>query len=117
MLYGLSDGADLRRAVCHAFSAGATFQVWLDTFNTGDEPGHPEFDWVGRRLRVGDAVLRIEVACARCVMVTREVDDALPQDRTILRHIVKELDQSFGVYAEVETPGAVRTGDPVTLLD
>jgi hypothetical protein len=85
--------------------------------DTGDAPGHPELDWVGRRVRVGDAVLRIEVACARCVMVTREVDDELPQDRTILRHIVKELDQSFGVYAEVETPGPVRTGDPVTLLD
>lgn len=85
--------------------------------DTGDAPGHPEFDWVGRRLQVGDAVLRIKVACARCVMVTREVDDALPQDRTILRHIVKELDQNFGVYATVETPGAVRSGDPVTLLD
>jgi MOSC domain-containing protein YiiM len=27
------------------------------------------------------------------------------------------LDQNFGVYAEVATPGIVRTGDPVTLVE
>ena len=27
--------------------------------DTGDAAGHPEFDWVGRRLRIGDAVLDI----------------------------------------------------------
>jgi hypothetical protein len=85
--------------------------------DTGGAPGHPEFDWVGRQVRAGDAVLDIKIGCARCVMVTRDIDDDVPQDRTILRHIVKELDQNFGVYAEVATPGIVRTGDPVTLVE
>ena len=35
--------------------------------DTGDAAGHPEFDWVGRRLRIGDAVLDIPAACPRCV--------------------------------------------------
>ncbi len=85
--------------------------------DTGDAEGHPEFDWVGRRLRIGDALLDIPAACPRCVMVTREVDDDTPQDRTILRHVVKELGQNVGVYATVAAPATVRPGDPVTLLD
>lgn len=84
--------------------------------DTGDAPGHPELDWVGAQVRAGDAVLDIVTACPRCVMVTREIDGATPQDRTILRHIVKDLGQNVGVYAEVATPGTVRTGDRVDLV-
>jgi hypothetical protein len=82
--------------------------------DTGDAPGHPEFDWVGRRFTVGDAVVEVKDGCPRCVMVTREIDEATPQDRTILRHIVKDLGQNVGVYGEVVSPGRVRTGDAVT---
>jgi uncharacterized protein YcbX len=85
--------------------------------DTGDVEGHPEFDWVGRRLQVGDAVLDIPAACPRCVMVTREIDADTPQDRTILRHVVKDLGQNVGVYGTVATPATIRPGDPVTLLD
>ena len=85
--------------------------------DTGDAGGHPEFEWVGRRLQVGDAVLDIPAACPRCVMITREVDADTPQDRTILRHVVKDLGQNVGVYATVAAPATVRAGDPVTVLD
>jgi MOSC domain-containing protein len=84
--------------------------------DTGGAPGHPEFDWVGRRLRVGETELAVTTGCPRCVMVTREIDGDAPQDRTILRHIVKELGQNVGVYAEVTTPGMIRAGDPVSLV-
>jgi hypothetical protein len=82
--------------------------------DTGDAPGHPEFDWVGRRFTVGDAVVEVKDGCPRCVMVTREIDEATPQDRTILRHIVKDLGQNVGVYGEVVSAGRIRTGDAVT---
>lgn len=85
--------------------------------DSGDEPGHPEAAWIGRRLQIGDAELSVVSGCPRCVMVTREIDDAAPQDRAILRHVVRELDHNVGVYATIETPGEVRTGDAVTLLD
>ncbi len=84
--------------------------------DTGDEPGHPEFSWVGRRMRIGEVELDISAACPRCVMVTRAVDDTIPADREVLRHIVRDLDQNVGVYATVVTPGTVREGDEVTLL-
>jgi uncharacterized protein len=85
--------------------------------DSGDAPGHPELDWIGRRLRVGEAELAVVAACPRCVMVTREIDDAAPQDRAILRHVVRRLDHNVGVYATVEAPATIRPGDAVTVLD
>jgi MOSC domain-containing protein len=84
--------------------------------DTGDEPGHPEFAWVGRRMRIGEVELDVAAACPRCVMVTRAVDDTIPADREVLRHIVRDLDQNVGVYATVVTPGTVREGDEVAVL-
>jgi uncharacterized protein YcbX len=84
--------------------------------DTGDADGHPERDWIGREVRIGGAVVRVEGGCPRCVMVTRRIDDDLPQDRTILRHIVRDLGQDVGVYATVVTPGSLATGDEVTLV-
>jgi uncharacterized protein YcbX len=78
-----------------------------------DEPGHPEFGWVGRSARMGSAGIEFGLPCPRCVMVTREIDDDTPADRAVLRHIVRDLDQNLGVYATVTTPGAVSTGDRV----
>jgi uncharacterized protein YcbX len=83
--------------------------------DTGDEPGHPEFDWVGRRLTVGEVEFDVVTPCPRCVMVTREVTPDIPADRAVLRHVVRDLDQNVGVYATVARPGRVAVGDPVTL--
>jgi uncharacterized protein YcbX len=85
--------------------------------DTGAAEGHPERDWIGRQLRIGDAVVQVEGGCPRCVMVTRRIDDDLPQDRTILRHIVRDLGQDVGVYATVVTPGRFAAGDEAMLLD
>ena len=83
--------------------------------DTGDESGHPELDWVGSTLHVGEVDLELVVGCPRCVMVTREIDERIPQDRSVLRHIVRDLNQNVGVYANVIRPGSVRVGDAVTL--
>lgn len=84
--------------------------------DTGDVPGHPEQDWIGRRLRVGDVELDVVGGCPRCVMVTRAVTDDVPRDADILRHIVRDLGQDVGVYATVTRPGTIATRDEVTLL-
>ena len=83
--------------------------------DTGDAEGHPEFDWVGRSLRIGEVELDVGAKCPRCVMVTRAVGNDVPADRSILRHIVRDLDQNLGVYATVVRPGAIRAGDTVEL--
>ncbi|MEM8618463.1 MAG: MOSC domain-containing protein [Actinomycetota bacterium] len=82
----------------------------------GDD-GHPEFAWAGRKARLGGAEIEFTVACPRCVMVTREIDESVPQDRSVLRHVVRELDQNVGVYATVIQSGAVAVGDEVELSD
>lgn len=84
--------------------------------DTGNRSGHPEFDWVGRTVGVGGTQLEITMACPRCVMVTREIDETIPSDRSVLRHIVRDLDQNVGVYATVTRPGTVRSGDAVQVL-
>ena len=84
--------------------------------DTGDDPGHPEFGWVGQRLRVGDVELDVPTACPRCVMVTREIDGSVPVDRAVLRYVVRELDQNIGVYATVAQPGAVAVGASVDVV-
>lgn len=78
--------------------------------STGDE-GFVEQDWLGRRLHLGDAVVRVVAPCPRCVMITRSFAD-LPQDRGLMRTVVREADQNLGVYATVERPGRASLGDP-----
>ncbi len=90
--------------------------------DTGDDgadastPGHPEFDWRGRRARIGSATIEFGAPCPRCVMVTREIDESIPADPAILRHVVRDLDQNLGVYATIVEPGRVQIGDTFELL-
>ncbi len=93
--------------------------LMIDTGDAGADastPGHPEFDWRGRRATIGSATIEFGAPCPRCVMVTREINDAIPADGSVLRHIVRDLDQNLGVYATVVTPGAAALGDALTLL-
>lgn len=85
--------------------------------DTGDDEGHPEFGWSGRRMAIGRTVIEIGAPCPRCVMVTREISAELPQDRAVLRHVVQDLDQNVGVYATVVTPGPINVGDTVSFVD
>lgn len=83
----------------------------------GDDPEDPwpELALVGRRLRIGDAEIEMVVPCPRCVMVTRPVQE-LPEDRSVLRTIVRDADQNLGVYATVTRPGTVAPGMAVTVV-
>ena len=81
--------------------------------DTGDEAGHPEFSWTGRRAQIGTAEIEFIGPCPRCVMVTRAVGSDVPEDRSVLRHIVRDLDQNVGAYAKVVRPGAFAVGDAV----
>lgn len=79
----------------------------------GDTP--VEQEWLGSTLRVGDDVaLRITEPTERCGMVAL-AQDGLRHDPGVLRHITRNADLLFGVYAEVVTPGRIHPGDPVLL--
>jgi uncharacterized protein YcbX len=84
--------------------------------DTPDESGHPEFLWEGRTGQLGSAVVEFLDPCPRCVMITRRINDSIPEDRAILRHVVRDLNQAVGVYARIVTPGTVSVGDTLTFL-
>lgn len=83
----------------------------------GAPPGHAEFGWKGKRASIGSAVIEFLDPCPRCVMPTRRVNDEIPEDRAILRHIVRDLDQNLGIYARVLTPGTFSVNDVVHFVD
>jgi len=105
----------LREALPDSAIDGRRFRPSI-VVDTGDEPGHPEFAWSGRRLRIGTTEIQIGSACPRCVVITRDFADDLPLDRGVLRHVVKDLDQNVGVYATVVTGGRISVGDSVEII-
>ncbi|MDA0701703.1 MAG: MOSC domain-containing protein [Proteobacteria bacterium] len=78
--------------------------------------GFVENDWVGRRLRIGDAIMRVSDRTVRCVLPTLAQGD-LPKDPDILRTVVKNNGGDAGIYAMIETPGRIRVGDDLLLED
>lgn len=74
-----------------------------------------ESDWGGRRLRVGSVELKCEIPCPRCGM-TIQAQSGLPKDSSVLRSIVKDANQSLGMYASVVLSGGISVGDQVELL-
>lgn len=80
------------------------------------EPGHPEFSWTGKRAQLGTAIIEFLEPCPRCVMITRRINNEIPEDRAILRHVVRDLNQNVGVYARVITPGTISLDDSMTFL-
>ncbi len=75
----------------------------------------PEQEWIGRKLRVGDAEVEVLMACPRCVMTTHGFDD-LPRDPGIMRTLVREAEGNLGVYARVTSAATVELGDDLELL-
>ncbi len=86
--------------------------VLIDTDNAD---GFPETAWTGKRLRIGNVVLSVTLACPRCVMTTHGFAD-LPKDPSVMRALVKDAGGALGVYATVEDPGTIRRGDAITLV-
>ncbi|NNN30410.1 MOSC domain-containing protein [Streptomyces sp. S3(2020)] len=93
--------------------------------DTDAGPGFPEDDWLGSRLRVGEALFRVVVPTPRCVIPTLGHDE-LPADSGIMRAVAREhrvpvFDlgrlSCLGVYLDVLEAGTVRVGDLITLQE
>ena len=84
--------------------------------DTGGAQGIVEQGWIGRRVRLGGALLEITRPCTRCVMTTSEQAD-LPKDPGILRTVARETDNTVGVFATTVEPGWAAVGDQVERAD
>jgi uncharacterized protein len=75
-----------------------------------------ELAWDGGELELeGGVRLRVDHACERCAIPTRDPDT---QEKwpDLLRHLAAEHGQDFGVLARVIAPGRVHTGESVRLM-
>jgi uncharacterized protein YcbX len=92
---------------------------------TGAE-GFTENDWLGRDLRIGDAVFRVIARTPRCAVPTLAHGPGIPRDPAALRVVAghnrvpafdgRHAEPCAGVYAEVLRPGRISQGDAVHLV-
>ena len=117
----LSDGS-VRELAAHAGRDWVDSRRFRMLMDLEDAAAHEEDTWIGRRIRIGHAVLHVTKPDARCAMTTHDPDTGEP-DLDTLRTIIsyrglregKHAD--LGVLADVEQPGRVRLGDEVVPLD
>ena len=93
----------------------ATFELDGDDLLPDAEEG-----WVGRRLQVGSAEVRVRQAVARCAVI--DLDPATGVRDLGLMKALANLrpgrgEVTFGVEAEVTVPGRVGTGDAAAVVD
>jgi len=88
--------------------------IELEGLNPYDEDA-----WQGRRIRLGEAVIRLRDRMPRCVMTTLDPDtgeknfDAL---KLLAGYRRVGTEVVLGVYGDVEEPGRIERGDSVELL-
>ena len=78
---------------------------------------HEEDEWVGHRVRAGEAVLSVVKLDPRCALTTRNPETG-ERDADTLRWLASyrradDGDVYCGLYADVLEPGTVRIGDTV----
>jgi uncharacterized protein YcbX len=79
--------------------------------------GLVEFEWVGRKLRVGEAELLVGARTIRCSMPARAQEQyGLAPSPATAKALYETTNRYLGVYLSVLTPGAIREGDEVSLL-
>jgi uncharacterized protein YcbX len=85
--------------------------LWLD----GAAPW-AEFGWIGREIRIGQAVLRIEERITRCTATKVNPDSGKTDADTLSALEAAFGHQDFGVYATVVKGGDVALGDEWSLI-
>ena len=86
-----------------------------------DECGPFEEDsWQGKRVRFGEAIVRMGDPVPRCVMTTLDPDSGV-QNAPVLKALAEYrkvgTELLLGVYGDVEQPGVIRIGERVEVLD
>ena len=83
---------------------------------------HEEDEWLGRRVRIGEAVVVPNGNVGRCAVTTQNPDTGKPDLDTLKalaayrREVETTEPLAFGIYAAVTEAGRVRVGDSVQLL-
>ena len=80
---------------------------------------HEEDEWIGRPVRIGEALVRPLGHVGRCAVTTQNPETGTPDLNTLkaIRSYREDGTEPipFGVWGEVAEPGCVRLGDPVQI--
>jgi uncharacterized protein len=98
---------------------GRRFRMLVEVDGIG---AHEEDSWMGRQVRIGEALVAVRGNIGRCLVTSRDSDSGevtLPI-LDLLGNYRREVETTeplpFGIYAKVIEPGPVRVGDAVSLL-
>lgn len=83
--------------------------IWFDRL-----PVWEEFDWIGREVRIGEAVLKVHERTERCLATTANPDTG-QRDADTLGTLETWGHRDFSVKAEVIRGGEIRVGDKMEL--
>ncbi len=89
---------------------------WRGNIFLEDAPAWAEMTWLGRDIRIGDAVLRVRENIKRCTVTNTNPVTGLRDTPTLDALNTHFGHQHFGVYAEVVSSGALQTGAPAELV-
>ncbi|MCV2872001.1 MOSC domain-containing protein [Defluviimonas sp. WL0050] len=85
--------------------------IWLEGLRPWEER-----DWIGRKLRVGGAVLEIVEPKERCLATTANPVTGERDADTLRALTALHGDKDFGLYAKVIESGEINVGDRAELL-
>ena len=76
-----------------------------------------EHAWGGRKVTIGEVILRVIVPVPRCVVTTRNPESGATDARVLhaLARLRGNNDITFGVWCEILRPGRIHVGDAVAL--
>jgi uncharacterized protein YcbX len=94
------------------------FRMTIEVDGVG---AHEEDAWVGRRVRVGAALVGFRGHVGRCLVTSRDPESGTIDLPTLdllgsyRGHVDSTEPLPFGIYGEVLEPGVVAVGDPVVV--
>jgi len=88
---------------------------WRGNLWLGGAPAWAEWDWIGKDIRIGTAILHVQERITRCMATTVEPATGHSNADTLGALERNYGHQDFGLYATVLEPGTIATGDEWTL--
>ncbi|WML49952.1 MOSC domain-containing protein [Neobacillus sp. PS3-34] len=74
-----------------------------------------EEQWIGKKITIGNVTFKVNQGCERCMYVNVDPDNPSLKDSAVLKTLVKERANIFGVYASVVETGTISEGAEVRL--
>lgn len=102
------------RAICQKLGRDLSetrwrINLWLDGLAPWEE-----FDWIGKKIRIGETEIAIRERITRCLATTANPETGV-RDADTLGALDSWGHRDMGVYGEVLTGGTIRLTDEVTL--